>query len=136
MRERDARQATETVDGAQGLTLWAQRCGVDSIDLMITDVLMPPTDGARVSVEWQRTNPSPPITGISGDRRVLSPQFNLKTAPRAGADCQLGMTFTRHDLRSAARAAAATARRWVNDAQGHRPWSRAVAGSTSNRSTL
>jgi CheY-like chemotaxis protein len=105
MLEIDGHQVTEAADGAQGLKLFAQRRGVGGIDLVITDVLMPAIDGARVIVELRRTHPGLPIIAISGGRRVLSPQFNLETATLAGATCQLAKPFSRHELQSAVREA-------------------------------
>ena len=104
MLELDGHQVTEAADGAEGLKRYAQRSagsGKGGIDLVITDVLMPGIDGARVIVELRRLQPALPIIAISGGRRVLSPQFNLETASLAGASCQLAKPFSRHDLQSA-----------------------------------
>ena len=111
MLELDGHKVTEAADGAQGLKLFTQYRGKDPIELVITDVLMPGIDGARVIVEMRSTNPSLPIIAISGGRRVLSPQFNLETAALAGADCQLAKPFTRRDLQSAVTEALAKAHR-------------------------
>jgi CheY-like chemotaxis protein len=74
-------------------------------ELVITDILMPGIDGARVIVEMRQLRPSLPIVAISGGRRVLSPQFNLETASLAGATCQLAKPFSRQGLQSAIRQA-------------------------------
>lgn len=102
MLELDGHQVTEAADGADGLKQFAARSGSrPPFDLVITDVLMPGVDGARVIVELRRTHPDLPVIAISGGRRVLSPQFNLETAALAGATCQLAKPFSRHELQSA-----------------------------------
>jgi CheY-like chemotaxis protein len=112
MLELDGHQITEAADGAEGLRLFQARAGKGSgFDAVITDVLMPGIDGARVIVELRRTHPEIPIIAISGGRRVLSPQFNLETATLAGATCQLAKPFSRHDLQSALTQALASMQR-------------------------
>lgn len=109
MLELDGHEVTEAADGAQGLKLFQARPNV--FDAVITDVLMPGVDGAKVIVELRRSHPELPIIAISGGRRVLSPQFNLQTASLAGATCQLAKPFSRHDLQSALSQALAMAHR-------------------------
>jgi CheY-like chemotaxis protein len=103
MLELDGHQVTEAADGTQGLKLFGARSagGRNGFDLVITDVLMPGIDGARVIVELHRLQPALPIIAISGGRRLLTPQFNLETAALAGATCQLAKPFNRHELQSA-----------------------------------
>lgn len=111
MLELDGHQVTEAADGAQGLKAFQAQLGRGGFDAVVTDVLMPGVDGARVIVELRRTHPALPIIAISGGRRVLSPQFNLETAALAGASCQLAKPFSRHDLQSALSQAMATPQR-------------------------
>lgn len=102
MLELDGHRVTEAADGATGIRLFSARsCGGGAIDLVITDMLMPGLDGARVIVELRRLKAGVPIIAISGGRRVLSPQFNLETATLAGATCQLAKPFGRHELQYA-----------------------------------
>ena len=106
----DGHQVTEAADGAQGLQQFARHgTAAGGFDLVITDMLMPGTDGARVIVELRRSQPGLPILAISGGRRVLSPQFNLETATLAGASVQLAKPFSRHALQSAVSKALAMA---------------------------
>lgn len=99
MLELDGHDVVEAADGAKGLKTFHGSSG--HFDAVITDVLMPGVDGAKVIVELRRSHPDLPIIAISGGRRVLSPQFNLQTASLAGATCQLAKPFSRHDLQSA-----------------------------------
>ncbi len=99
MLQLDRHEVTEAADGQAALRLVAGRGG-RGFDLVITDVLMPGMDGARVIVELRRSHPRLPIIAISGGRRVLSPQFNLETAALAGAVCQLAKPFTRQALQA------------------------------------
>lgn len=110
MLELDGHKVSDAADGEAGLKLFArQHGGAGGFDLVITDMLMPGTDGARVIVEMRRGHPGLPIIAISGGRRVLSPQFNLETATLAGATCQLAKPFSRHALQSAVHQALAAA---------------------------
>lgn len=109
MLELDGHEVTEAADGAQGLRLFAARSERGGFDAVITDVLMPGIDGARVIVELRRTHPQLPVVAMSGGRRVLSPQFNLETASLAGASCQLAKPFKRQELQAALAQALATA---------------------------
>lgn len=111
MLELDGHEVTQAASGEQGLKLFASRSGQRGFDAVITDVLMPGIDGARVIVELRRSHPGLPIVAISGGRRVLSPQFNLETAALAGASCQLSKPFSRHELQSALSQAMALATR-------------------------
>ncbi len=103
--ELDGHQVTSAADGEEGLRLFAARPG--SFDAVITDVLMPGMDGARIIVELRRLQPQLPIVAISGGRRVLSSQFNLETAVLAGASSQLSKPFGRQELQGALRQAMA-----------------------------
>jgi CheY-like chemotaxis protein len=107
--ELDGHRVTEAADGQAGLALFRGGHGFDAV---ITDVLMPGIDGARVTVEIHKQRPGFPVIAISGGRRMLSPQFNLETASLAGATCQLAKPFGRKELQAAlATALAAEVRR-------------------------
>jgi CheY-like chemotaxis protein len=98
MLQLDGHRVTEAANGERGLALFGQGAGVDAV---ITDILMPGIDGARVIIELRKRRPALPVIAISGGRRLLSPQFNLETASLAGATCQLAKPFKRQDLQSA-----------------------------------
>lgn len=98
MLQRLDHRVTEAGSGEDGLKLFGAGVG---IDLVITDMLMPGIDGARVIVELRRRSPAVPVIAISGGRRMLSPEFNLKTASLTGATCELAKPFGLQDLRSA-----------------------------------
>jgi CheY-like chemotaxis protein len=106
MLQFDRHRVTEAAGGEQGLKLFGSGTGYD---LVITDILMPGMDGARVIGELRQRRPTLPILAISGGRRVLTPEFNLETASLAGATHQLAKPFNRQQLQTAVRQALAVA---------------------------
>ena len=100
MLELDGHTVSSAASAEEGLTKFG---GGAAIDLVITDILMPGMDGARLIVELRRRRPQMPIVAISGGRRVLSAEFSLQSASLAGATCQLAKPFSRHELQSALR---------------------------------
>lgn len=98
----DGHQVTEAEDGSVGLARLNQGLAVD---LVITDMLMPGTDGAQVLAELRRRRPELPVVAISGGRRALSPQFNLDTAQLLGASQLLTKPFGRAALQAAVQSA-------------------------------
>jgi CheY-like chemotaxis protein len=100
--ELDGHRVTQAASGEAGLAAFGSGAGFDAV---VTDILMPGIDGARVIVELRKRRPGLPVVAISGGRRMLSPQFSLDTASLAGATCQLAKPFSRHDLQSALRQA-------------------------------
>jgi CheY-like chemotaxis protein len=98
MLELDGHRVTEAASGEEALKLLGSGSG---FDLVLTDVLMPGIDGARVIVEVHKRRPGLPVVAMSGGRRMLSPQFNLQTALLAGARAQLSKPFNRQELQSA-----------------------------------
>jgi CheY-like chemotaxis protein len=102
--ELDGHHVEEACDGAVGLSMLRQRA---SVDLVITDMLMPQVDGAQVIVEIKRLRPGLPVLAISGGRRSLSTRFNLDTAVLAGAAQSLPKPFGRAALQAAVESALA-----------------------------
>lgn len=98
----DGHQVIEAADGHLGLARIAQG---EVFDLVITDMLMPVTDGAQVIVELKKLRPGLPVLAISGGRRALSPAFNLDTAQLVGATQSLAKPFGRAKLQAAVQAA-------------------------------
>ena len=98
MLELDGHRVSEAATGDAGLRTFASTPG---IDLVITDILMPGTDGTRVIVKLRQGKPNLPIIAISGGRRALSPEFSLETAAVAGASLQLAKPFGRRELQDA-----------------------------------
>lgn len=97
MLELDGHRVTEAADGQQGLDRHAQ----GRFDLVITDVLMPGVDGAKVIASLRQQDLQLPIIAISGGRRVLTPAFSLQSASLAGATLELAKPFGRSELREA-----------------------------------
>jgi CheY-like chemotaxis protein len=103
MLQLDGHQVSEAADGQQGL----DRHATGRFDLVITDVLMPRVDGAKVIASLRQRDPGLPIIAISGGRRVLTPAFSLQSASLAGASLELAKPFGRGELREAVKRALA-----------------------------
>ncbi len=102
MLELDGHTVSGVASAEEALTNFG---GGATFDLVITDVLMPGKDGARLIVELRQRRPQMPIVAISGGRRVLSAEFSLQTASLAGATYQLAKPFSRQELQSTLRRA-------------------------------
>jgi CheY-like chemotaxis protein len=93
----DAHRVTAARDGEEGLRL----CRQTRPDLIITDILMPQMDGIELIMELARQGNGIPIIAISGGRRSISAEFNLKSASLVGVKATLAKPFARADLRQA-----------------------------------
>jgi len=98
MLELDGHTVSAAAGAEEGLAKFGSG---NAIDLVVTDILMPGMDGARLIMELRRRRPRLPIVAISGGRRILSPEFSLQTALMAGATCELAKPFSRQELQSA-----------------------------------
>jgi len=98
----DGHEVSEAEDGDIGVRLLREGL---SVDLVITDMLMPVMDGAKVIVEVRKLHPHLPVIAISGGRRLLTLQFSLDTALLSGAAQLLPKPFGRAALQAAVRAA-------------------------------
>lgn len=97
MLSQDSHQVTLAVDGEDGLRL----AGQVRPDLIITDILMPRKDGIETIMALAKAGSTIPIIAISGGRRTISAEFNLKSATLIGVKATLVKPFARADLRLA-----------------------------------
>lgn len=97
MLTRDAHRVTIARDGEEGLRL----AGQVKPDLIITDILMPNKDGIEAIMALNRAGNGVPIIAISGGRRFISADFNLRSAALVGVKATLAKPFERADLRRA-----------------------------------
>ena len=67
-------------------------------DLVITDLLMPDTDGVQVITAARRWQPTARIIAMTGGGEFLTARCLLKLAGTLGADEQLTKPFTRAQL--------------------------------------
>ncbi|MCP9451204.1 MAG: response regulator [Nitrospira sp.] len=82
------------MSGVEGLELLRQH----SIDLLITDMLLPGMDGVEVIQEVRRLQPALKILAVSGGGIGATPEFLLNRARQAGAVSTLAKPFTREQL--------------------------------------
>jgi len=87
-------QVIEARDGEEGLSQFA----VSSVDLVITDVVMPNLDGVDFVSRLRETFPDVPILTISGGSRVVSARFGLDSALLSGANASLTKPFSAKQL--------------------------------------
>jgi len=97
MLRQDGHEVSVAQNGEEGLRL----CRQVGPDLIITDILMPHTDGIEVIMELSQQGSQLPIIAISGGRRSISPEFNLESASMMGVKVTLTKPFARADLRQA-----------------------------------
>ena len=84
----------EAADGAEALRILASR----SIALVITDLLMPETDGIETILELRRLYPATKIIAVSGGGEYQSGNGFLRAAESLGADCTLTKPFEFKEL--------------------------------------
>jgi DNA-binding response OmpR family regulator len=83
-------------DGRDGLDYLRR----ESFDLLITDLLMPDTDGLETIMTLRRQRKALKIIVISGCGFSLGGEY-LKIAQRLGADCTIAKPFTQATLLTA-----------------------------------
>ena len=87
---------SEAGDGRQGL----EACGAAHYDLVITDMLMPRTDGVELIQALKNRHADVPILAISGGGRVPG-ELCLTLAESLGAVATLAKPFSRDALLAA-----------------------------------
>jgi two-component system, chemotaxis family, chemotaxis protein CheY len=92
--EKRGHALSEAADGAEALRILAAR----SIDLVITDLLMPETDGIETILELRRLYPATKIIAISGGGDYQSGKGFLRAAESLGADRTLAKPFEFREL--------------------------------------
>jgi CheY-like chemotaxis protein len=97
MLSQDGHRVSEAGDGADGLRLVAH----GRPDLIITDILMPNTDGIEIIQALAQAGNETPVIAMSGGRRIISAEFNLQSAALMGVKATLAKPFARADLRQA-----------------------------------
>lgn len=75
--------------------------GVQPVDLVFTDILMPEMDGLALIRELRRRVPFLPIVAMSGGGYFLSQDYCLRTAKIFGATAVLSKPFDAHQLLAA-----------------------------------
>jgi CheY-like chemotaxis protein len=83
----------EAIHGADGL----RQLRANSVDLVITDMLMPEMDGVEAIQQLRQSFPGVKIIAISGGG-LASPDHYLKIARKLGADKTLKKPFTFPEL--------------------------------------
>lgn len=92
----DGHRVTEAVDGAEGLRRFAE----STVDLVITDILMPEREGIETIIELRRRRPELPILAISGGSELTEPNGLLASADLLGATRVLSKPFGLDQLRA------------------------------------
>ncbi len=94
--ERAGHEIVEAEDGAQAV----QRFSSSSIDLVITDIVMPEKEGIETIMELRSINPQVKIIAISGGGRI-NPDDYLSWARRFGVLHTFTKPVDRHQLLNA-----------------------------------
>jgi CheY-like chemotaxis protein len=87
--EKQGHAVAEAADGAEALRILAEH----PIGLVITDLLMPETDGIETIMELRRLYPATKIIAISGGGEYQSGKGFLRAAESLGADATLTKPF-------------------------------------------
>jgi two-component system, chemotaxis family, chemotaxis protein CheY len=100
MLERSGYTVHSSGVGQEGLAHYRR----EASDLVITDLIMPETDGLEMIQELRRINPDVRILAISGGGRVDAEEY-LSVARKFGAVEVLSKPFTGQELKRAVEAA-------------------------------
>ncbi|HEV8598496.1 MAG TPA: response regulator [Gemmatimonadales bacterium] len=96
MLERAGYSVHSTGNGSEAIV----RYKADKTDLVITDLIMPETDGLEIIQELRRVDPAVRILAISGGGRVDAEEY-LSVARKFGAIEVLPKPFTGQELKRA-----------------------------------
>ncbi|MBW2107050.1 MAG: response regulator [Deltaproteobacteria bacterium] len=91
--EREGFTVVESQEGSQGIEICRRR----SIDLVITDIIMPGKEGLETIMELRNEFPALPIVAMSGGGQ-LGPESYLPLARMLGAQQALRKPFTKNEL--------------------------------------
>ncbi|WP_370261831.1 response regulator [Limnobacter sp.] len=97
MLQREGHSVDVAGDGQEGLAKLQGK----SVDLVITDILMPNMDGIETIMALVKAKSNMPVIAMSGGRRSISPAFNLESARLMGVKATLTKPFTRAQLKDA-----------------------------------
>lgn len=89
MLERNGHTVFTATNGNEGLDYFRRF----TVDLVITDIMMPEKDGIDTIMDLKKESPDVRILAISGGRRALSPKFNLDSATLLGVEATLTKPF-------------------------------------------
>jgi CheY-like chemotaxis protein len=96
MLERAGHQVVSTASGSEALSLFR----ADPPSLVITDLIMPDTDGLELIQELKKADPSVRVLAISGGGRVNANEY-LTVARKFGAVGVLAKPFSNQELKEA-----------------------------------
>lgn len=102
MLDRAGHQVVSSGSGSEALTLYR----ADRPDLVITDLIMPDTDGLELIQELRKIEPGVKILAISGGGRVNANEY-LTVARKFGAVGVLAKPFSNQELKDAVAASSA-----------------------------
>jgi DNA-binding NtrC family response regulator len=113
MLESENHEVVEASDGRVAIRWWQAHSKEQPIDLIVTDMLMPDTDGIEVIQYFRRMTPRPKVIAISGGRPFEHISL-LDIARHMGAFQTVAKPFTLKTLLNAVHAALNTNRLAVN----------------------
>lgn len=87
-------QVIEAHDDTEALNVIATK----SVDLVISEVVMPNSDGIDFVIKLRQSFPTLPILSISGGNRYYCARFGLDAALLSGANDGLAKPFTAQQL--------------------------------------
>jgi DNA-binding response OmpR family regulator len=94
--ELDGHSIVEAADGWQGLLRFGER----TVDLVVTDILMPNREGIETIIELRRRSETLPIVAVSGGSLTTDRDGVLLSADLLGASRVLAKPFAVDELRA------------------------------------